>query len=61
MSKLQYRLTLAFIGLAAFVALLVAAVVLAGRSPGFAALSGGGAVALAVTGLFRLLTLLVSR
>ena len=57
----RYRIALAVIGLFAFVALLVAAVFLAASSPGLAALSGGGAVALAVAGLYKLLVLLGSR
>ena len=59
MSNSLYRLLIALVGLIAFVALLVAAVQLAGNSPGLAALSGGGAVALAVGGLYKLLVMLV--
>ena len=58
MSDPLYRIILAVIGLAAFLALLVAAVRLAGTSPGFAALSGGGAVCVAAYGLFALLQVL---
>jgi hypothetical protein len=51
----NYRIALAILGLLAFLALLVAAVQLAGTSPSLAALSGGGALAIASAGLFKLL------